>query len=221
MALNEENPQFSLKWSNHTENILSSLDVLLQSEKLVDVTLICGKESLRAHRVILSACSPFFQKIFAETPCNHPVVVLNEFQGSDVQALITFMYKGEVNIAQSRLQTLMKAAESLQIRGLADNNKNSPKQPDPVHAVVYEGDESGCGNSYLHRTCQYSSRNTSPPLDRSTPIRLGKNSLRRLDFNSHCNAFQTICSRPSLPPISISSFRYFFCYWVAFQFFTS
>ncbi|XP_044758960.1 protein jim lovell isoform X2 [Coccinella septempunctata] len=174
MAHNMANQQYSLRWSNHTDNILTALDTLLQSENLVDVTLICGKDSLRAHRVILSACSPFFQKIFAETPCNHPVVVLNEFQGAEVQALINFMYRGEVSVAQTRLDALMKAAESLQIRGLADNDKNSPKHPDPVHAVVYEGDESGCGGGYLHQPCSLGPRNTArSPVDRSTPVRIG------------------------------------------------
>ncbi|XP_045476770.1 protein jim lovell isoform X2 [Harmonia axyridis] len=161
--------QYSLKWSNHPDNILNALDTLLQSENLVDVTLICGKSSLRAHRVILSACSPFFQKIFAETPCNHPVVVLNEFQGAEVQALINFMYRGEVSVAHTRLDALMKAAESLQIRGLADK-----KNPDPVHAVIYEGDESGCGSNYLNQASGLgAAAAVRSPAEGSTPVRIG------------------------------------------------
>lgn len=69
--------------------------------------------------MVLSACSPFFQRIFSENPCKHPVIVLKDFSGWEVQAIVDFMYKGEISVGQEQLQSLIKAAESLQVRGLA------------------------------------------------------------------------------------------------------
>lgn len=45
----------------------------------------------------------------------------------EVQALVDFMYKGEVNVSQEEISTLLKAAEALQIRGLcgADRQQDS------------------------------------------------------------------------------------------------
>lgn len=140
---------YSLRWNNHQTHMLSSFESLLQNETLVDVTLVCSEISIRAHKVVLSACSPFFQKIFSENPCKHPVIVLKDFQGWEVQTIVDFMYKGEVSIAQEQIQTLMKAAESLQVRGLVSqdqfaidkegsttttNNNNNNRTPTPCNS---------------------------------------------------------------------------------------
>lgn len=102
--------------------MLSSFGTLLENKALVDVTLVCAEASVLAHKMVLSACSPFFQKIFAETRCEHPVIVLKDFNGWEVDALISFMYKGQVSVGQEQLQSLIKAAESLQVRGLANQD---------------------------------------------------------------------------------------------------
>lgn len=116
---------YSLRWNNHQSHILSAFDALLQAETLVDVTLVCAETSVRAHKVVLSACSPFFQRIFSENPCKHPVIVLKDFSGWEVQAIVDFMYKGEISVVQEQLQSLIKAAESLQVRGLANQEQFS------------------------------------------------------------------------------------------------
>ncbi|KAG5669504.1 hypothetical protein PVAND_017391 [Polypedilum vanderplanki] len=115
-SVREEN--YSLRWNNHQSHILESFDALLQQNSLVDVTLVCADRSLRAHKVVLSACSPFFEKVFNDTPCKHPTIVLKDFKGWLVQAIVDFMYRGEISVQQERLSQLIQAAESLQIRGL-------------------------------------------------------------------------------------------------------
>lgn len=112
---------YSLRWNNHQNHILRAFDTLLQTKTLVDVTLVCAETSIRAHKVVLSACSPFFQRVFSETPCKHPVIVLKDFRGWVVQAIVDFMYRGEISVPQERLQTLIQAGESLQVRGLVDH----------------------------------------------------------------------------------------------------
>jgi BTB/POZ domain len=109
---------YSLRWNNHQSHILQSFDALLQQNSLVDVTLVCSDRSLRAHKVVLSACSPFFERVFNDTPCKHPVIVLKDFRGWLVQAIVDFMYRGEISVPQERLSQLIQAGESLQVRGL-------------------------------------------------------------------------------------------------------
>lgn len=116
MSSSQEN--YSLRWNNHQSHILQSFDQLLQQNSLVDVTLVCSDRSLRAHKVVLSACSPFFEKVFNDTPCKHPVIVLKDFRGWLVQAIVDFMYRGEISVPQEQLNQLIQAGESLQIRGL-------------------------------------------------------------------------------------------------------
>lgn len=112
--------QFCLKWNNHQANMLTVFERLLGNKSLVDVTLGCEGRQMKAHKVVLSACSPFFEGLFTENPCKHPIVILKDIRYADLKALVEFMYKGEVNVVQEQLPTLLKTAEALKIKGLAE-----------------------------------------------------------------------------------------------------
>ncbi|XP_077516195.1 uncharacterized protein LOC144126116 isoform X10 [Amblyomma americanum] len=117
--------QFCLKWNNHQPNMLAVFEQLLSNEALVDVTLACEGLSLKAHRMVLSACSPFFQALFVENPCKHPIVILKDMRYMDLKAIVEFMYRGEVNVSQDQLTALLKTAETLKVKGLAEvTNEN-------------------------------------------------------------------------------------------------
>ncbi|XP_077555469.1 uncharacterized protein LOC144169907 isoform X7 [Haemaphysalis longicornis] len=112
--------QFCLKWNNHQSNMLAVFEQLLSNEALVDVTLACEGLSLKAHKMVLSACSPFFQALFVENPCKHPIVILKDMRYMDLKAIVEFMYRGEVNVSQDQLSALLKTAETLKVKGLAE-----------------------------------------------------------------------------------------------------
>ncbi|XP_077497752.1 uncharacterized protein LOC144108377 [Amblyomma americanum] len=117
--------QFCLKWNNHQSNMLAVFYQMLSNEALVDVTLACEGLSLKAHKMVLSACSPFFQALFAENPCKHPIVILKDMRYTDLRAIVEFMYRGEVDVSQDDLMALFKTAEILKVKGLVeDTNKN-------------------------------------------------------------------------------------------------
>lgn len=143
---------YSLRWNDHQNQILLAFDALLQTKSLVDVTLVCAETSIRAHKVVLSACSPFFQRVFAENPCKHPVIVLKDFSGWVVQAIVDFMYRGEISVPQERLQTLIQAGESLQVRGLIDhpvtgNTPTPAASPDDFNGLLSTRDGSFKGET--------------------------------------------------------------------------
>ncbi|XP_037910241.1 sex determination protein fruitless isoform X8 [Hermetia illucens] len=114
--------QFCLRWNNHPTNLTGVLTSLLQREALCDVTLACEGETVKAHQTILSACSPYFETIFLQNNHPHPIIYLKDVRYSEMRSLLDFMYKGEVNVGQSSLPMFLKTAESLQVRGLTDNN---------------------------------------------------------------------------------------------------
>lgn len=55
--------KFCLKWNNFQSNVTSVFDNLRQDEELVDITLCCEGQKIKAHRVMLSACSPYFRDL--------------------------------------------------------------------------------------------------------------------------------------------------------------
>ncbi|XP_065218248.1 protein bric-a-brac 1-like isoform X2 [Planococcus citri] len=118
----EQTPQlFCLRWNNYQSNLTNVFDQLLQNESFVDVTLACADgHTVKAHKMVLSACSPYFQALFFENPCKHPIVILKDIKWTELKAAVEFMYKGEINVCQEQIAPLLKVAESLKIRGLAD-----------------------------------------------------------------------------------------------------
>nr|XP_036670264.1 protein bric-a-brac 1 isoform X3 [Drosophila suzukii] len=112
--------QFCLRWNNYQTNLTTIFDQLLQNECFVDVTLACDGRSMKAHKMVLSACSPYFQTLLAETPCQHPIVIMRDVNWSDLKAIVEFMYRGEINVSQDQIGPLLRIAEMLKVRGLAD-----------------------------------------------------------------------------------------------------
>ncbi|XP_017863026.1 PREDICTED: protein bric-a-brac 1 [Drosophila arizonae] len=121
--------QFCLRWHNHQTSLLSTLPVLLDQSQLTDVTISAEGRLLRAHRVVLSACSSFFMEIFRALEANnHPVIIIPGASFGAIVALLTFMYSGEVNVYEEQIPMLLNLAETLGIKGLADvHNNNLPK----------------------------------------------------------------------------------------------
>ena len=116
--------QYCLRWNNHQHNLLSVFEDLLNHEAFVDVTIACDGLNLKAHKIVLSACSPYFQSMFYNTPDKHPVVFLKDVRYDEMKALLEFMYRGEVSVDQEHLSSLLKVAEGLKIKGLADVSEN-------------------------------------------------------------------------------------------------
>ena len=75
---------------------------------------------MQGHKVILSACSPYFKKILKDNPCRHPVLILNDIELEVLDALMTYMYNGTVSVPHNKLQTFLKTAEALKIKGIVD-----------------------------------------------------------------------------------------------------
>ncbi|XP_030388081.1 longitudinals lacking protein, isoforms F/I/K/T isoform X1 [Scaptodrosophila lebanonensis] len=128
----DDDQQFCLRWNNHQSTLISVFDTLLENETLVDCTLAAEGKFLKAHKVVLSACSPYFATLLQEQYDKHPIFILKDVKYQELRAMMDYMYRGEVNISQDQLAALLKAAESLQIKGLSDNRTgNAATAPKP------------------------------------------------------------------------------------------
>ncbi|CAG7826446.1 unnamed protein product [Allacma fusca] len=112
---------YCLKWKYHGNNLLHMFSQLLLNESFTDVLVACEGKTIKCHKMVLSACSKYFEQVFCEYPQqNSTLVILKDMKFADIQAIIEFMYQGEINVAHDQLASLLKAAESLQVKGLAD-----------------------------------------------------------------------------------------------------
>uniref|UniRef100_A0A2M4CGR7 Modifier of mdg4 n=2 Tax=Anopheles darlingi TaxID=43151 RepID=A0A2M4CGR7_ANODA len=131
-----DDEQFSLCWNNFNTNLSAGFHDSLVQGDLVDVTLAAEGHLVKAHRLILSVCSPYFRKMFMQMPVNqHAFIFLKDVSHSVLKDLIQFMYCGEVNVKQEALPGFISTAEALQIKGLTETGDSAPPQASPAKEI--------------------------------------------------------------------------------------
>ncbi|XP_014233412.1 broad-complex core protein isoform X5 [Trichogramma pretiosum] len=168
---------FCLRWNNYQSSITSAFENLRDDEDFVDVTLACDGKSLKAHRVVLSACSPYFRELLKSTPCKHPVIVLQDVAFSDLHALVEFIYHGEVNVHQRSLSSFLKTAEVLRVSGLTQQGDQADRDElshvralaagaASLNATNHLGGNGGLHDKLVPEDNTYTRERNSPP----TPV---------------------------------------------------
>jgi len=124
--------KFCLKWNDFETNISLAFRELREEKDFFDVTLACEDDNqIQAHKVILSACSPFFRNILRRNSHQHPMLYLKGVKYRELLSVLNFMYMGEVSVAQEDLNTFLSVAEDLRVKGLTQN-KQSVGEPKNV-----------------------------------------------------------------------------------------
>jgi len=125
--------KFCLRWNDFEANISTAFRELREDKDFFDVTLACDDDQLQAHKVILSACSPFFRTVLKRNKHEHPLLYLKGVKYIDLVAVLNFMYHGEVNVAQEELNSFLAVAEDLKVKGLTQNGSDkSSSRSDPI-----------------------------------------------------------------------------------------
>ncbi|XP_077486047.1 uncharacterized protein LOC144097141 [Amblyomma americanum] len=199
-----ERPQFCVKWKHHQSNMLAEFWQLLSNEALVDVTLACEGLSLKAHKVVLSACSPFFQALFVENPCEHPIVILPAMRYIDLKAIVEFMYRGEVNVPLDQIAALLKTAETLKVKGLAECT-NENKNGGLVTSVDGAADAGPVGTPRRASNVAASSSTAVPQDSIGDDVEEGDDADFDLEILDVMEEFTTTENVPEFPDVASSS----------------
>ncbi|XP_053677976.1 broad-complex core protein isoforms 1/2/3/4/5-like [Anopheles nili] len=190
--------QYCLRWTHHHTNLQVMFYQLLERGYFCDVTLACEGQTIRAHRVVLCACSTYFANLLTNVNIEKdPIIIMREEKFKEVKCLIEFMYKGEIYVEQSAIAALLQTAASLGIKGLTEvsrqndyyraNNLNQDtikshdsclsggNDPD-MHVTEHDS------NVYAYETDNddISSHNTTENYDTNKPDR---------NTNSNCNEY--------------------------------
>ena len=120
-----------LQWNDFQENVKSAFGSLREDNDFTDVTLACEDgQQVEAHKVILAASSPFFQKLLARNNHKHPIIYMRGVKSDDLLAIVDFLYRGEANIFQENLDSFLAIAEELQLKGLMGNTDQNVENTD-------------------------------------------------------------------------------------------
>ncbi|KAB7503906.1 Protein bric-a-brac 2 [Armadillidium nasatum] len=162
---------FCLRWNNYQTNMTAVFDQLLQEEVFVDVTLSCdGGAQLRAHKVVLAACSPYFQAVLQNNPCKHPIIILpRDVAFADLRAIIEFVYRGEIDVAQEQINSLLQAADTLKIKGLCEVGEDPANCPPGFTATPSSRPSLSSQSGAQTSTQTYSQSNSGNTPSRGRP----------------------------------------------------
>jgi len=114
-------PSYRLAWSRFGANLAGAFRDLHQDRAFADVTLACKDGEVGGHRVVLAAASPLLQTILRRLQHPHPLIYLQGVKVATVGHIMEFLYTGEVTVKQAHLDSLLAAAEELEVRGLAQS----------------------------------------------------------------------------------------------------
>jgi len=151
-----------------------------------------------AHRVILSACSPYFLEILSKVPEHqHPVVFLQGVPLKDLHSLLTFMYSGEVVVSNANgdMASFFRTAENLQIKGLASSSFPFTAASEPLNSSLSTGEGVRLSENL---NLGYSNRPSVSPTPNARKIQ--KRANTPLDMEGHVHGQATKAASP-LPQV--------------------
>ncbi|CAB4058001.1 unnamed protein product [Lepeophtheirus salmonis] len=83
---------FTLQWNDYQNHLMNAFTSLRNDKDFVDLTLSCEGRKISSHKMLLSACSPYFRGLLKDNPCPHPVIILRQTSYEDLVAIIHFVY---------------------------------------------------------------------------------------------------------------------------------
>ena len=106
----------------HSHEAFERLVEMRQTNQLCDVIVRIGDITINAHRVILSACSPYFNAMFSRDmqESQQGVVTIKGFDPMAVKCLIEFCYNSSIVVNMTNVQELLPAANLLEMGGVVD-----------------------------------------------------------------------------------------------------
>jgi hypothetical protein len=165
---------------------------IYQETNFLDVTLASeDHKQIKAHRVVLSASSPFFKDVLANNIHPHPILYLKGIKFKELDVLIRFIYFGEAEVPQEDLSRLLLVASELQVKGLCDqpneNPENHQKYPNDVYDWEVEQLDETISNSNMTIT---ENSSTTIEVDCPKPSRdqtfvIGDNPKQTEDSNTN------------------------------------
>ena len=80
--------RYALNLKTFSEHLQVMIRDLYQEGRYADVTLVSEDQTqFKAHKIVLSACSPVFKKIIESSPGQHPLIYLRGIQSYEMESI--------------------------------------------------------------------------------------------------------------------------------------
>lgn len=124
--------KFCLKWNDFQTNVTSSFSKLRDEDDFYDVTLVSDdQQQVSAHKLVLSSCSEYFKNILkVNNKHSHPLLCLEGISSAELNCILDYIYKGEVQIFQEQLDRFLAIAQRLKLEGLLGDGSTAEENHD-------------------------------------------------------------------------------------------
>merc|ERR1711931_364010 len=113
--------KYDLRWKTYSEHLVGVFKELGEEGHFADVTLVSDDQiQTTAHKVVLSACSPVLKTLLVNNPHSHPLLYLRGIKQTELQAILKFMYFGETQIFENRINDFVSVAKDLEVKEISD-----------------------------------------------------------------------------------------------------
>ena len=130
--------KYNLKWHTHSDHLRTMMKEMMNDD-FTDVTLVSeDKKQIRAHKNILSACSPVFKDIVKLEQSARSIIFLKGVYSSELESIMQFIYLGEATFYEERMKEFIAVAKSLEIKELcnADTETTDDDASSPSDSVT-------------------------------------------------------------------------------------
>ncbi|CAG0902164.1 unnamed protein product [Darwinula stevensoni] len=127
--------KYNLKWNSHHVETFANFDTLRNREMLVDITLSCDGQPLKAHKLVLCAGSGYFERVLQRDSSQNPVFYFFGVDAHLLKFLIDFMYLGEVDVPSVDLERFIQLAEALEVKGLKGDRSKTAQNSVAAHSA--------------------------------------------------------------------------------------
>ena len=123
--------KYTITWHNYSDHLREALREMITSSGFADVTLVTDdKQQIRAHRNILSGCSPVFKSILQiDSNSTNPVIYLRGIQHSEMESIMQFIYLGEAKFNEERMSEFLMVSKNLEIKYLSTGIERNDQTP--------------------------------------------------------------------------------------------
>jgi len=136
---NTMDEKYDLKWKTYPDHLVGVFKELGEKGHFADVTLVSDDQvQTKAHKVVLSACSPVLKTLLVNNPHPHPLLYLRGIKQTELQAILKFMYFGETQIFEQRINDFVTVAKDLEVKEISEEQNEDDVAEAPEEPVLTE-----------------------------------------------------------------------------------
>ena len=126
-----DSEHYDIKWKTFPDHLVEVFKELGEDGHFADVTLVSDDQiQTPAHKVVLSACSPVLKNLLVNNPHSHPLLYLRGIKQTELQAILKYMYFGEAQIFENRINNFVSVAKDLEVKKISVSQDEKGKDED-------------------------------------------------------------------------------------------